>query len=325
MGLFAYLELYPFSFELHIDLIIMANSIIDALTSSADAQTADAIAALVDGVITPEQEYLLRQRIAALGGDPDSGLIEIRNFASTGMRSSPPPISKSTRSGFHPEVENLMRHSLTDNVLTNAELSVIRKKAVAFGDDPDEVIMVLESRLNQKHKDENKAKKPSGECPSCGDMIRGFSRVCASCGHMLDDSVSSSSQELDSSIKELEGYIVKLNGFPKASLGGYILKALKVYLIIAFTLGLYWLFKKSTNNKPNDTGDWDSTVLTAKQAIRRIGLKFGQDPQVKGLLGELESEINAEIQVREKARKATRMGLIGVVILFLLMSLIGGE
>lgn len=309
----------------------MSKALIDALTDSTEPQLSDAIAACVDGTMSKEQETFLRQKISSLGFDPDWGLDAIRVFAESGGQNyapppppppqTAPPIQKFARDGFHPEVEKLMSHALTDGVLTNSEIEVVRKKAIALGDDPDEVIMVLESKMHKVQADQSKAKKPSGVCPSCGDMIKGLSRVCPSCGYMLEDGVAPSSGELEKSISELEEIIVKLNGYPKESLSGYLWKAFKAYLIITFTLGLYWLFKRSKK----DEGDWDATVIRARQAIRRIKLKFGEEPQVKRLLSELESEMNTEIEVREKAKRGARIGVAVVVVLFLFMALIGGE
>ena len=88
---------------------------------------------------------------------------------------------------MNPEIEKLIDLSLVDGEITDKERSVILKKAVKLGEDPDEVEMILDARLHESKKLKTKEKVGNIKvCPSCGESVKSFQLNCSGCGHELN-------------------------------------------------------------------------------------------------------------------------------------------
>ena len=73
---------------------------------------------------------------------------------------------------FSKELQQLIEASLVDGVLTEKERTVIRKRALLEGVDPDEVDVILDAELSKISI--AKSPKKHGEvrkCPNCGAVI----------------------------------------------------------------------------------------------------------------------------------------------------------
>ena len=113
---------------------------------------------------------------------------------------------------MHPDLENLINMALADGELTDKKREIILRKAMALGEDKDEVEMILEAKLYEK----NKAKLASvaapksekfGEvkkCPSCGAIIVAFSSKCNECDYEF------SNISANKSVKDLSDKLEKV-------------------------------------------------------------------------------------------------------------------
>jgi len=85
---------------------------------------------------------------------------------------------------MNPEIEKLIDLALADGKITDKERSVILKKAVKLGEDPDEVEMILDGRFHESKKLKTKEKVGNIKvCPSCGSPVKSFISKCQDCGH----------------------------------------------------------------------------------------------------------------------------------------------
>lgn len=86
---------------------------------------------------------------------------------------------------FSEELNKLIEASLVDGVLTDKERSVIRKRALLEGVDPDEVDLLLDAEIDKLRIQQESAVKKVKKCPSCGEIIPAMSIKCPTCGYEL--------------------------------------------------------------------------------------------------------------------------------------------
>ncbi len=99
---------------------------------------------------------------------------------------------------YSKELEELIENVLEDGVITEQERAVLCKRAQACGEDPDEVLVVVEGRLAKA----KKAAKPSNEkrgnvvhCPACGAIVGAGAIKCKECGYVFTNVKANSSAE----------------------------------------------------------------------------------------------------------------------------------
>ena len=90
---------------------------------------------------------------------------------------------------YSKELEELIDSVLADGVITDQERTVLRKRALACGEDPDEVMIVVDGRLAKMKKGASPA-IPATEkrgnivkCPNCGAPIEAGAVKCKECGY----------------------------------------------------------------------------------------------------------------------------------------------
>lgn len=137
---------------------------------------------------------------------------------------------------FSKQLEEVIEAALADGVITEKERSVIRKKALLEGADPDEVDVVIDGRLQQMQKAIDDAKQKVRKCPSCGEIIPAMSAVCPSCGQVIDTSNADNKalavymEKLETSLVQLkENGASKYNNKVKAELEGMIRQGRSLY------------------------------------------------------------------------------------------------
>jgi hypothetical protein len=89
---------------------------------------------------------------------------------------------------YDEQLEKLIEIGIKDGVLSETERKVIVNKAIKLGVDEDEIIMVLEDRLEERKKILNfqEPPKPSTaakKCPACGSIRIPGAKNCADCGY----------------------------------------------------------------------------------------------------------------------------------------------
>lgn len=92
---------------------------------------------------------------------------------------------------YSKELEELIDSVLADGVITDQERTVLRKRALACGEDPDEVMIIVDGRL-AKMKKAASPTTPATEkrgnivkCPSCGAPIEAGAVKCKECGYVF--------------------------------------------------------------------------------------------------------------------------------------------
>lgn len=92
---------------------------------------------------------------------------------------------------YSKELEELIDSVLADGVVTDQERAVLRKRALACGEDPDEVMIVVDGRLAKMKKGASPA-IPATEkrgnivkCPHCGAPIEAGAIKCKECGYVF--------------------------------------------------------------------------------------------------------------------------------------------
>nr|WP_294813417.1 zinc ribbon domain-containing protein [Prevotella sp.] len=92
---------------------------------------------------------------------------------------------------YSKELEELIDSVLADGVITDQERAVLRKRALACGEDPDEVMIVVDGRLAKMKKSASPA-IPATEkrgnivkCPHCGAPIEAGAIKCKECGYVF--------------------------------------------------------------------------------------------------------------------------------------------
>ena len=92
---------------------------------------------------------------------------------------------------YSKELEELIDSVLADGVVTDQERAVLRKRALACGEDPDEVMIVVDGRLAKMKKAASPV-TPATEkrgnivkCPSCGAPIEAGAIKCKECGYVF--------------------------------------------------------------------------------------------------------------------------------------------
>ena len=96
---------------------------------------------------------------------------------------------------FSPELNRLIEASLTDGVLTEQERAVIKKRALLEGIDPDEVDVILESKLQDLQQKAQEAVAKVRKCPACGAIISSMQTICPQCGSEITNVSASKSME----------------------------------------------------------------------------------------------------------------------------------
>ena len=104
------------------------------------------------------------------------------------------------------ELESLIDIAIEDGNITGKERLVLYKKAEKYGIDPDELDMVLESRLSKNRttastikSDTIKTDKKRRKCPMCGALLTDQNMVrCPYCGVKVINVIHDLLEELDS-------------------------------------------------------------------------------------------------------------------------------
>ena len=92
---------------------------------------------------------------------------------------------------YSKELEELIDSVLADGVITDQERTVLRKRALACGEDPDEVMIVVDGRLAKMKKGASPAIAATEKrgnivkCPNCGAPIEAGAVKCKECGYVF--------------------------------------------------------------------------------------------------------------------------------------------
>ncbi len=242
------------------------------------------------------------------------------------------------------DLENLIDLALADGVLSEKEMQVLNKKAKELGVDQDEFEMVLEARLHLRNKEGTLLKNKDNvlKCPSCNDIVPGLSKVCPSCGFVLNSGSKSSESEkgLEDLISDIEDNLVEIksinppNIFTTLFNHSYI--SLPILTVILFVIGfrlhggagflglflavISWrLIKKKMGEEKrvDTTPTFNNLKATFEKHSRTANTLFGENKKVKLLLDELKNELVA-IEEKRKKGKMTESIFYGILALIII-------
>jgi len=179
------------------------------------------------------------------------------------------------------------------------------------------------------------------KCPACGDTIAALSRVCESCGFVLDSGKKSDRPEkgLEDLIHDIEENLVKIKSQPTTNIITSLISnshiTFSLLTVIAFIIAIKFkigvllivavamiimsivLIRKNLKSKAKD----ESEKLYAEQKAlfekhsRTATTLFGENKKTKLLLQELKQELD---QIEQNRNKNKRMELVTYVVLALL-------
>lgn len=139
---------------------------------------------------------------------------------------------------FSERLENLIKATLQDGILSEQEKATLIKRAQAEGEDIAEVDIYIQSLLQARQQELDKIKKKEKQeqekieleeqktrdalmrkCPVCGEIITGISNVCPHCKHVLvtntldkasEDKVKTLMQRISNASTHLQWYGAEL-------------------------------------------------------------------------------------------------------------------
>jgi hypothetical protein len=225
----------------------------------------------------------------------------------------------------NPQLEKLIDAVIADGDVTDKEREVLHRKAREFGIDADEVDIHLDSRLHEK----GAAAKPTKamKCPQCGAPIAGLARVCADCGHVLEDGGPGKAPDLHATLARLEELLVELKSIPVKGTEAY--RREEQARLVG---GLGKLAGVGSSSVPDQAPEirFEAAAAKVEKERRVIGTYFGSDPQVKKVLVEVDAEIakrrdSAAAAEKQQGRQIKRAGVVagGVWVLMIAGVVVG--
>lgn len=213
------------------------------------------------------------------------------------------------------ELEELIESVLADGVLTDKERTVLRKRAQACGEDPDEVIVVVEGRLTKVNKQPTNEKRGNVvKCPNCGATVEGGAVKCTECGYVFtnvkaNDTANQFAKELDMKISA-----VKYDSD----------KAKVVEFIINYPLpsGKEEMieFIAGMNARRRTNSDYQKAYNTKyNECVTKAKVQFAGDPQVAAMLKET-NKFSLSTFTKSEIRKYCTIIVILIVAIFTVFS-----
>lgn len=207
---------------------------------------------------------------------------------------------------YSKELEELIENVLADGVITEQERAVLRKRAQACGEDPDEVMVVVEGRLTKA----KKAAKPANEkrgnvvhCPACGALVEAGSGKCAECGYVFTNVETNSSAERFA--KELAALMDKRKSDKE------IKEFVKSFPIPTSKEDMLE-FIASMDARRRNQSDFQGAYSTKyKECVTKAKIQFAGDTQIGALLAQTE-----KFSMSKMTKSQKRMG--GCAIVFLI-------
>ena len=209
------------------------------------------------------------------------------------------------------EIEKLIDLALADGEITDKERSVILKKAVKLGEDPDEVEMILDGRLQLKS-----SSKKIIKCPNCGQEENGISQVCSACGFVLKEKVlGENSKSLNEKINYLENLLIEIKSIERKSTFQKTIPYISKTIVTGGIYIVYDLFKNKLKNDPST-----NLISKSEKEIRIIRNQYGQNKSINSLIEEIDQELSILKNIVKKDKKTNGIGCLSVIIFYLIIN-----
>ncbi len=206
------------------------------------------------------------------------------------------------------ELEQLVEYAINDGVITAKEKKVLIKRALMQGFDIDELEMILEGKLgsiNNDREDDNPVRK----CPSCGEILTGYSNVCEACNYIVDLD-SEDIMPITDIFQDIEKTLRHLSNFGESK-GKYIFNDLFKILI---TGGLYIVYKviKGEPLFVEEGDDFNDLLEDFDSRANFSILPYQRDAEIMKKIAAY--KVKKDSIVRERRRSALIWGLIWLAI-----------
>ncbi|WP_417547695.1 hypothetical protein [Marinobacter segnicrescens] len=225
-------------------------------------------------------------------------------------------------------MEKLIDHAFADGEVTDKERQVIYKKAYQLGVDRDEVDVVIEAREHQIGEVALK-KRQEGKCPQCGDTISGLSKVCGSCGYVVDSSNAKASDSLlKTEMDRLEESVFEIKTAKQPS----YFKGAIIFFLSFFTLGLFYVYYSLIHKR--FFSDTEKNEKELKEAIKKGSLAeknllrtFGSNRDIREKVEEAaaeRNEVSRKLRIRKWTAKFSSVAIVLAFFIVVKMSNSGG-
>ena len=199
-------------------------------------------------------------------------------------------------------LNRLIEASLADGVLTEQERSVIKKRAMLEGFDPDEIDVILESKLYEIRKKAEEAVAKVRKCPACGAIISSLNTSCPQCGTELSTLHSNSSiQKLSEKIEEVENEFKNEGFLSRGFIGRKQIKLASTITsfpvpmgkedLVEFIVSMRANWKNSkTNQEAKDEKVKKAYRAKYDEAVAKAQVKYFNDPAFQGLFAQAKKD-----------------------------------
>jgi len=214
---------------------------------------------------------------------------------------------------MNPELEQLVEYALTDGYITDKERQVLVNKARNLGYDIDELEVILDAKLSQLSM-ERQAASSLRKCPSCGEVLTGYSMVCEACNYVVDTPVSKEQTNLIPITDTINRLKRKVNSYTlgEKTRSEYIAN---VVCYIIFTGGIYLIYK-AIKWEPLFTEEdisYKESITDISNLISGARRSYGENPEIEKILADFEKE--AAALIRKRRLNALRRGLISIAVI----------
>lgn len=214
------------------------------------------------------------------------------------------------------EVKKLISLALAGGQITKQQFLTIQTE---LGLNKAEIERMLNVRFDQLTSTENTLKTNDIKCPGCGNFITGLSKVCPSCGYVININ-----NELTNEVRKLEDAIIELKAIPAPNAVNTFIKI----LLCCGSAGIYIVYKKLYKKEYIfNTNNQAFNVAVAKVDLEERMLKntYGEDSAVKKIIEEREKEKNGIIASRKKLIRTGKGITIAFFSYFILVNIFKSE
>jgi hypothetical protein len=215
---------------------------------------------------------------------------------------------------MNPEIEKLIDLALADGEITDKEKSVIIKKAVKLGEDPDEVEMILDGRLHESKKLKTKEKVGNIKvCPSCGESVKSIQLFCSTCGHEFSSKKQSDILiKVTNKISELDPNKFEIDYEYHEAIGNIVTNTpIPSNIEDIYQFGLFFANSIHESNRYLPSGH--SYKSKARECLSKLKVTPNKNKNIDSLIKELEMIL--ELEKKEEKKGWLRVSIVFIVLL----------
>lgn len=199
-------------------------------------------------------------------------------------------------------LKEIIEASLVDGVLTDKERSVIKRKALLEGIDPDEIDVLLDAEVQKIEKDYEQSVTKVKKCPNCGRVMSALETTCPDCGYQYQNvEANGSVQKLNQSLMSVVH--PKQDNEERARLQTQIVKNFPVPSTYddVFELLFYIISKIPNTEKYDDFEEEEQNLADAwkgkySEIMLKANVLFSGDETAKKKLDSIEAQYDKLVE-----------------------------